>query len=85
MPMSNDDYDYEDFGPEVYEKIKDHWEVIASMGDDFYKQATKWWNTQASPTLRILIVASAYYESLSHQAHYIDEFVQNILEEEDEQ
>jgi hypothetical protein len=80
--MTNDDYD--DYPPEVYEKIKEHWEVIAGMSDDFYKQATKWWNTRCSPTLRILIVASAYYESLAQQAHHIDEFVQDILEEDSE-
>lgn len=80
--MSDENYD--EYPPEVYAKMKENWEVIASMGDDFYKQATKWWNTQASPTLRILIVSAAYYESLAHQAHYVDEFVQNILEEDNE-
>lgn len=81
--MNDDEYD-DEFSPEVYEKIKSHWEVIASMDDAFYKQATKWWNTRCSPTLRILIVASAYYESLASQAHHIDEFVQEILEEDNE-
>lgn len=76
------DEDYDDYPPEIYEKIKDHWEVIAAMGDDFYHQSIKWWNNGASPTLRMLIVASAYYESLASQADHVDEFVQYIKEED---
>jgi hypothetical protein len=74
----------DEFSPEVYEKIRDHWDIIAGMDDKFYKQATKWWNTKASPTLRVLIVASAYYESLAQQAHHVDEFIQEMMEEDDE-
>lgn len=76
---------YEDYPPEVYDKIKEHWEIIASMDDKFYQQATKWWNNKATPTLRMLIVGSAYYESLASQAHHIDEFVQHIQEEEQDE